>query len=153
LTETTPAFLRALAGFRPDLTAAPNCEGIINRLQPIAFATQAITSMVRNVDTPAAFTVVEQPNAIGLVAWLFKRELIAKVSDEIRRQATRETEALDEVQRQTQEVSLLDQMMDCERSETSLIWALEDRGQIVDFRSTTLPAALLGVALITGRRR
>ena len=38
--------------------------------------------MVRNVDTPAAFTVVEQPNAIGLVAWLFKRELIAKVSDD-----------------------------------------------------------------------
>jgi len=35
-----------------------------------------------------------------------------------------------------------------ERSECSLIWAAAARGEIIDFRPTTSPAAVLGVRLV-----
>jgi hypothetical protein len=33
-----------------------------------------------------------------------------------------------------------------ERSECSLIWAAEAKGEVIDFRATTSPQAVLGVA-------
>ena len=122
----------------------PDCKSIIDRMQPIGFASMRLTSTVHGVETPAlAFS--ETPDSLGLVAWLFKRELIAKVTAEIGLVA-RDGEALDEQQRAAQETTLLEQMMDCERAECSLIWAAECRdATIIDFRRTTTAAALLGL--------
>ena len=40
-------------------------------------------------------------------------------------------------------------MMDCEKSECSLIWSMEINDEtIIDFRSSTTPAALLGVRAV-----
>ena len=88
--------------------------------------------------------LVQTPNMLGLFAWLFKDQLLARVTAEIK-QAARDGEALDEPKRATQEATLLDQMMDCERAECSLIWNAESRGEILDFRRDTTAAALLGV--------
>ena len=43
-------------------------------------------------------------------------------------------------------------MLAVERNECSLIWATEAKGEIVDFRSTTSPQAVLGVRLRTQPR-
>jgi hypothetical protein len=51
-----------------------------------------------------------------LIAWLLKRELIAKVTDEIKK-AARDSEPLDEPKRSAQGVALLEQMMEVERSD------------------------------------
>jgi hypothetical protein len=103
------------------MATPPDCKGIIDRLQPIGFAPMMLSSLVHGAERPAlAFS--ETINSAGLVAWLFERELIAKITAEIK-QAARDGEALDEQKRGAQETTLLEQMMACERAESSLIWA------------------------------
>jgi hypothetical protein len=60
--------------------------------------------------------LAETINSAGLVAWLFKNELIAKVADEIK-QAARDSEALDRARLVALDAALLEQMMDCEWSD------------------------------------
>jgi hypothetical protein len=129
------------------MATPPDCAGIVDRLSPIGFAPMTLSSLVRGTETPGlAFS--ETINSAGLVAWLFKRELIAKVTDEIRK-AARDSEALDEPKRSAQETALIEQMMDCERSECSLIWSAEINDEtILDFRRSTSPAALIGVRAV-----
>jgi hypothetical protein len=108
------------------------------------FASTALTSTVRGVETPA-LVFCETINSAGLFVWLFERELIAKVTAEIK-QAARDGEALDGPKRAAQETALLEQTMDCERAECDLIWAAESHDEtIIDFRRATTPAAQLGV--------
>jgi hypothetical protein len=131
------------------MATPPECTGIINHLQPIGFATQTVKSMVHTEQRALAFS--EVINCAGLVAWIFERELIAKVTAEIK-QAARDGEALDEKQRAAQETALLEQMAECEYAECGLIWDAESRGDLLDFRHNTTPAALLGVRSVVGTR-
>jgi hypothetical protein len=128
------------------LATPPDCKSIIDRLQPIGFASTTLTSTVRGLDTPA-LAFCETINTPGLFVWLFERELIAKVTAGIK-QSARDGEALDEQQRAAQETTLLEQMMDFEQKECALIWDLESRGEIEDFRRDTTAAALLGVRTV-----
>ncbi|WP_157450481.1 hypothetical protein [Bradyrhizobium sp. ARR65] len=115
------------------MATPPDCKNIIDHLSPIGFASMWLTSTVRGGATPAVAFSEETINSAGLVAWLFKRELIAKVTDEIK-QAARDGEALDEAKRATE---LREQMMECERAECSLIWKAEiSDGIVIDFPTT-----------------
>jgi hypothetical protein len=127
------------------MATPPDCRGAVDRLAPVSFATQEVRSIVHG-ETPAlAFS--EAINCVGLFTWLFERELIAKVTAEIK-QASRDSEALDERQRASQEATLLEQIDGCERAECSLIWAAQSRDETVDFRTSTSPAVVLGLRSI-----
>jgi hypothetical protein len=65
---------------------------------------------VRGVETPA-LVFCETINSAGLFVWLFERELIAKVTAEIK-QVARDGEALDGPKRAAQETVLLEQTME-----------------------------------------
>jgi hypothetical protein len=127
------------------MAAPPDCKNIIDHLSPIGFASMWLTSTVRGGATPAIAFSEETINSAGLMMWLFKRELIAKITAEIK-QAARDGEALDESTRAARETELLEQMMDCERAECSLIWGAEiNDGIVIDFRDSTSPAIVLGL--------
>jgi hypothetical protein len=129
------------------MVTPPDCKSIVNRLLPISFAPMTLSSLVHGAERPA-LALSETINSAGLVAWLFEDQLIAKVTAEIK-QAARDGEALDEKARASQEETLIEQMMDCERAECSLIWAMEVNDEtIVDFRLGTTPACLLGLRAV-----
>jgi hypothetical protein len=108
----------------------PNLENTIEHGQPISFATMRLSGLVHNVDARGAIAFIEAEDAVGLVCWLLGPELLKKASAGFR------------------EIINADSLS-AERAECSLIWAAAERGEIIDFRPTTTPAAAIGVALRT----
>jgi hypothetical protein len=132
---------RAEAG-RPDL------ERAIEHGQPITFATMRLSGMVHNVDARGAAAFIEAEDAVGLVCWLLGPELLKKMSAGFREIGDDES-ALNERQRAEALATISADRLAAERSEVSLIWAAAERGEIIDFRSDTTPAAALGVSVRT----
>ena len=127
---------------------APNLDGAIEFGQPISFASMMVTSTVRNVDTPAiAFAEID--NATGLLCWLFRDQMLAQIRiDEV----ADDKNALDEKARAELEAQIGNDMLAIERSECACIWHAEAKGEVIDFRPTTSPQSVLGVALRTQTR-
>jgi hypothetical protein len=61
--------------------------------------------------------------------------------------------ALSQAQREEAEARISADMLATERSECSLIWIAESRGEVIDFRSTTTPMAVLGVCTVAATNR
>jgi hypothetical protein len=90
---------------------------------------------------------IEAEDAVGLVCWLLGPELLKKISAGFREIG--EGDALDQRQRAEALATISADRLAAERSEVSLIWAAAERGEIIDFRSDTTPAAALGISLRT----
>jgi hypothetical protein len=116
----------------------PDLEAAIEHGQPISFATTRLTALVHNVDAPGAVAYAETGDAIGLVCWLFGRELLAKISAGLC-EIGDEKNALDQRQREEMLATISADSLAAERAECALIWHAETRGEVIDFRPTTSP--------------
>ena len=101
-----------------------------------------LTALVHNAQS-GAVAYAETPDVLGLLAWLLRDQLLAKINagfDEI----ADDKVALSQAQREEAEARIRADMLATERSECSLIWIAESRGEVIDFGSTTTPMAVLG---------
>jgi hypothetical protein len=124
----------------------PNLDGAIEHGAQICFAQMRLTSLIHNVEARGAVAYAEIPDTIGTLCWLFRDQLLEKINagfDEI----AFDKEALSAAQREEMEAEINQSALMIERNECSLIWAADAKGEIVDFRSTTSPQAVLGVRL------
>jgi hypothetical protein len=134
--------------------AEPDVSCCVELLAPIQFMTTRTRTLASSADPKLAPSIVhtETHDALGLVAWLFRDQLVAKIEVSIDEIAD-DPAALSAKERQVREAQILADMLEIERSECSLIRAAEARGETIDFRVGTSPLALLGVALVvTGSR-
>jgi hypothetical protein len=128
----------------------PDLDGAIEHGMDINFVTKRLTSQIYNVtNSPGAIAYAETDNAIGLMCWLFKDQLLAKINAEFD-QIADDKSALSQAQREEMLAIVdVDDLL-AQRSECSLIWhAAERGGEMIDFRATTSPQAVLGIALRT----
>jgi hypothetical protein len=129
--------------------AAPNLELAIEHGQPISFATTTPqAALVHNVDARGAVVFIDAEDAVGLVCWLFGPELLKKISAGFR-EIGDDKNVLDQQQRETMLATIGADSLAAERAECALIWAAAERGEVIDFRPTTIPQAVLGAALRT----
>ncbi|MGX1353003.1 hypothetical protein AB7M49_006612 [Bradyrhizobium elkanii] len=126
---------------RPDATAA------VEHNEPIGFPAQSRQVEIHNVPGGGAIGFSEQPNSIGLIAWLFKDALIAALDREID-EAADDGEALTIEQRREQEVEIQRDMLATAREEVMLVDRAEKQGQHVAHRADIHPLALLQIAWI-----
>jgi hypothetical protein len=132
--------------------AAPNLDSAIEHGAPISFATTRLTSQVYNVNnSPGAIAYAEAPDAIGLIAWMLRDQLLAKINAEFD-QISDDKNALSAAQREEALAEINQSALAIERAECSLIWHADAAGETIDFRNDTTPQAVLGVRLITAPR-
>ncbi|MBR0870041.1 hypothetical protein JQ633_06710 [Bradyrhizobium tropiciagri] len=134
------------------VAAAPNVDGAIEFGQPVQFATSRLTANIYNANSPGVIGFGETHDAVGLVAWLFRDQLVAALEREIDAAAD-DAAALTREQREVQEAAVLQDILAIERREVALIFVAEAQGTIIDFRPDTSPQALLGVRLVTAPRQ
>jgi hypothetical protein len=125
----------------------PDLDAAIEHGQPINFATTRLTALVHNA-APGAVAYADTGDAIGLICWLFGKELLAKISAGFH-EIGDDKNALDQKQHEEMLAIISADSLAAERAECALIWAAEAKGKVIDFRSDTTPAAVLGVALRT----
>jgi hypothetical protein len=130
--------------------AAPDIDRCIEHGLPILFATTMQTAMVRGMETPAA-AFSETTDTFGLLCWLFKDQMLAKINAALD-EAADDKAALSREQREEMEARISGDMLAVERSECALIWAAESDGEVFDFRADTSPLAVLGLTLVTAPR-
>jgi hypothetical protein len=126
----------------------PNLENAIEHGMPISFAMSRLTALVHNAQ-PGAVAFIEAEDAVGLVCWLFEKELLAKISAGFREISDGDENALDARQREEMLATIALDSLAAERAECALIWHAAAKGEVIDFRPTTTPAAAIGVALRT----
>jgi len=114
------------------------------------FATTMQTAMVRGVETPAA-AFAETVDVFGLLCWLHRDQLIAKICEQLDEVAD-DAEALSQQQREEAEAQITGDMLAVERSESGLIWHADAKGDVIDFRADTSAQAVLGVRIVTAPR-
>jgi hypothetical protein len=127
---------------------APNLDAAIEHGMDIGFAMTRLTSSVYNVDAPGAVAYAETPDAIALMCWTLRDQLLAKINagfDEI----ADDKNALSQQQREEAEAQIERDMLATERLEVACIWHAAERGEIIDFRADTTPMAAIGVQLRT----
>ena len=79
-------------------------------------------------------------------AWTASKDCFGSIEAELD-QAADDKIALSSTQREEMEAEISTSVLMIERSECSLIWAAEAKGEVIDFRPTTSPQAVLGVRL------
>jgi hypothetical protein len=130
--------------------ATPNFESMIEHNAGLAFRTMSLSSLVRGEKPVLAFTE-ETTDTLGLLCWLFKDELLAKINAGLDEVAD-DKAALSQQQREQMEAQISSDVLAIERAEVACIWAAEAAGEILDFRSATSPQSLLGVRLVNRPR-
>jgi hypothetical protein len=125
---------------------APNLDAMIEHNAQLTFPTVTSSSLVCGTETPAlAFS--ESVDALGVLCWLFRDQMLAKINAEIDAIAD-DKHALDQQQREQMEAQISADMLAVERMEVAMIFAAEAKGEIIDFRADTAPQAVLGVRLV-----
>ena len=127
--------------------AAPDCDRAIEHGLPVSFATMMQTAMVRGVETPA-LSVTEAIDTFGLMMFLFKDQVLQKINAALD-EAADDSNALSEREREEAIAQITFDSLVCERAECSLIWSADAKGDVIGFRSTTSPQAVLGLTLTT----
>jgi hypothetical protein len=126
--------------------AAPNCDSAIEHGSPIGFETTPLSALVSGTETPA-IGFAEIPNTLGLLCWLWPKEMFAKISAAID-EAADDKAALSSAQREEMLAQIGSDTLMVERSICSLVWHAEfENGEVIDFGDVS-PQALLGVELI-----
>jgi hypothetical protein len=133
--------------------AEPDVSNVVELLEPIRFTTTSTQTLAPSLDPQLAPAIVqtETQDSLGLICWLFRRELTEKIEHLID-QISADGEALSEKQRQEQEAEISAEIRAIQAAEVAVIWAAEAQGEIIDFRSDTSPAAVLGIELETRPR-
>lgn len=129
----------------------PNVDSMIEHGSPLTFATTMLQTVVRGTDA-LALAITEQPDTLSLLAFLFKDEMIKRIEAEIDEVADDEA-ALSERDRAVKLADIAVQELAIERMEIACIRLGEARGELLDYRDSTSPLALLGVRLITAPYR
>jgi hypothetical protein len=129
--------------------ATPDFDSMVEHHSPLVLPTVSVSSLVHG-ETPAlAFGEVIDPR---LVCWLFMDQLVAKVNAGLDEVAD-DKHALDQQQREEMEAQISADMLAVERAEVACIWHAEKaQGEVIDFRSTTTPMAVLGLRLVNQPR-
>jgi hypothetical protein len=125
----------------------PNLDAAIEHGLPISFATTRLTALVHNA-APGAVAYLEIPDMVGLLAWVLRDQLLAKIDagfDEI----ADDKLALNQAQREEISAQISADSLAAERAECALIWHAAERGEVIDFRPTTSPQGVLGVSVRT----
>jgi len=132
------------------LAAAPDFDSMIEHNSALAFPSVSLSSFVRGTEPALAFT--ETTDTLGLMCWLFKDELLAKINAGID-EAADDKAALSQQQREQMEAEISSDALTIERMECAVIWHAETHNnEILDFRADTSPQALLGVRLVNQPR-
>jgi hypothetical protein len=131
-------------------SAAPDIDRAIEHGLPISFATTVRTTLVRGTDKPAT-VAIEATDAVGLLCWVLRDELLAKINAALD-EAADDKAALSQQQREEMEAQIMHDVLMIERSEVACIWAAEAQGAVIDFRGDTSPQSLLGVRLVAAPR-
>jgi hypothetical protein len=122
---------------------------MIEHNSPLSFPTMTLSSLVRGEKPALAF--IETTDTLGLLCWLFKDQLLSKISAGLDDVAD-DKAALSQQQREEMEAQISSDLLAIERAECALIWAAEAKGETIDFRSDTSPMAVLVVRLVTAPR-
>jgi hypothetical protein len=123
----------------------PSFDNMVEHHTPFAFPSMTLQSFVRGEKAALAFT--ETIDARGLLCWLFKEQLLEKVTAGLREAADYKN-ALSQQHREEAEAEISSDMLAIERAECAMIWHAEAEGQVIDFRADTSRQAVLGVRLV-----
>jgi len=112
----------------------------------IEWPMQRVRSELYGEQRQAAFG--EVPDAVALVAWMFKDALIAALDREIDAEAD-DAASLSHEERQRREAEAQGDLLAVERDECALVWQAQAQGLPCEFRADCSPLAILGLRLIT----
>lgn len=91
------------------------------------------------------------PDAVALMAWAFKDQLIQRLDAEITTESD-DARAMSHGQRQQAEAETQTDLLEVERHEAALTWAAQAQGLPVEHRANISPLAILQVRLVTTPR-
>ncbi|MET4244605.1 hypothetical protein [Bradyrhizobium sp. RT10b] len=129
----------------------PNFESMVEHNAAFGFPTIMLRSLVRGTETPALAFADDVPDVLAIMCWAFRDQLLATSNSELDEVADDKV-AMDQKQRDIALAQISADRLAAERAECALIWAAEARGEVIDFRSATTPAAAIGVQLRTQPR-
>ena len=118
----------------------------------IAFAEKQTMSLVHNVPHHGAAAFGTETDALGLIAWLHRDALVAKVCALIDAESD-DAAALTDEQRETQAAQIGSDLLNIERQECALIWQALRDGMSAEFRADCDPRAILSVELVSTAAR
>ena len=98
----------------------------------LAFPSLSIQSTLHGLDQPA-LAFAEGPDTIGLMCWLFRDQLLARINAGID-EAADDKAAMSQQQRDEAEAQINSDALLIERSECALIWEVEAQGEMIDFQ-------------------
>ena len=98
--------------------------------------------------SPAATAYSELIDPAGLLAWLFKDQMIAALDRMIASEAD-DKAALSPEDRQRKEAVIMTDLLAIERDEAALTWQAQAQNLPCEHRSDADPRAILGVQLVT----
>lgn len=131
------AEIEALAEAGPDVT------GIVEHNGPIGWPLTNYRFDVYNVPAPGVVAFGQLVDPKALIAWLFKDQLIDRLSAEIDECAD-DNAALDAKARAEKEAEALSDILACEHAEAALIEQAQAQGLPVAYRVDCDPRAVLG---------
>jgi hypothetical protein len=131
--------------------AVPNVFGSVAQGLPITFPT--LNTQIDLHTSPRALGFLDQPDALGLLCWLHRDAMIAKLHIEIDLEAgANDALALSNTDREKQEATILNDLVENDRNEVALVELARRQKINIDFGTGTSPLALLGVDLVTASR-
>ena len=136
------------------MRAAPNVAALIEHQDgKLEFPRQLARAQVHNVaNSPAATAYFELIDPAGLLAWMFKDQMIAALDREIASESD-DKAALSPDDRQRKEAVLFGDLLSVERDEAMLTWQAQAQNLPCEHRSDCSPLALLGLRLVATSKR
>lgn len=131
---------------RIEQLAEAGCPAVaqtVDHDQPLGFKVRHDQVQILNGD-PALIGFTETPDAMSLLAWLLKDELIRKLDAAID-EAADDGIAMTHEQRRQAEAQVLADLLATEREEVWLIEAAQAQGLQIDFRPETSALAILSI--------
>jgi hypothetical protein len=128
----------------------PYVGSVIEHFGDVGFPTRQMSALVHN-STPGAIAITDEPDAIGLMMWLFRDEIVARLERAIDANAD-DANALSEQQRQVHAAEIGDSMLMIERQLAALVFHAQGRGENVEHDVDADVRALLGIELIAEAR-
>jgi hypothetical protein len=120
----------------------------------IVFPTKMAKADVTTMAGPGV-AIGEQVDVVGLLCWLFPKEMTARIVGELRADSDAQTEAaaLTHEQRREQLAVIQSDKDAVEAEEHHWLWAAFAAGTVVEPRADASPSAFLGVALARAEQR
>jgi hypothetical protein len=127
----------------------PALTNVIEHDGKIVWPSKIVQSEVYTEQRALAFT--EQPDALALIAYLLKPQLIAALDREIDAEAD-DPASLSHTDREVRAAEVQADLVEVERVEAELVFEAWSKNLPVEHRSDVSPLALLGVRLVTSPR-